>query len=174
MRRAVNLAAALKGKKWDQLEAWIRINPPWVSYVDPKLYDADSPGSPYLKYLESSGVIKATLCRDIEEGQTSKAGRKLLEEIINTALSNSTRVGVDLEGDRPRQQIFAGSLLAALWLQFLNSVTEERISTCAMCSTLIIDPPAAIHRRRAELKTCSATCRTRLSRRRKAEKAAAT
>lgn len=160
MRCAIDLAASLKGNAWVELGALVRVDKIWARWVEPYLYDGGA-----------AGVIESTEAPVIAGEETRGEGRRLLQQMINLTLRKLTWVGVNLEDDRPRQQIFTDSLLATMWLQLLNSVTEGRISTCAMCSTLIIDPPEAVHRRRAAVQTCSARCRKRHSRKNLAERA---
>lgn len=102
-------------------------------------------------------------------GQWSWAGRVLLREMINEKLKKRTRVGLVATDDWMQQTIFADSLLARMWLQLMNSVANDRITSCAACPKLFVDLPGARRQRRSDQRTCSDRCRKRLSRMKAAE-----
>ncbi len=158
MKRALDLQVALKKKDWELLDSWIRIEPPWVKYVEADIYDG-----------EWRGVVVDFLDRSVEDGQLSKAARKLLQKMINGALSETTHVGLVLDDEKPKERVFAVSLLGVMWLQLLNGVAEDRIGTCAVCSGLLVSSTRSARKHRNDKKTCSSACRQKLSRMKKAQ-----
>lgn len=153
MRRAIDLAAALKGKRRDRLETWIRISPPWVKYVDPELYDG-----------EWVGVAATAISNSLDAHELFKAGRQLLELMINDELRKRTHVGIVIGENSSRQTIFTHGLLATMWLQLMNSVSEDAIGCCRSCGAPIVVQLGISRKRRRSRRTCSDACRKRLSR----------
>ena len=160
MRRAVDLANALEEKGLHQIDSWVRIEPPLIRYND-KGFGDDA----------SSGASEAVLAPDVEEGQIRKAGRRILQTMINRELKKRTQIVVDLEGELSQQRVIANSLLGIMWLQFLDAVTKGTMGSCVVCSGLLVLAPRSGRTHRNNRKTCSNACRQKLRRKNLAERA---
>ena len=146
MRRAVDLANALEDKDLYRVETWIRISPPWIAPAGDHRYDEE------------------VWAPDVKEGQIRKAGRRLLQNMINRALQERTQIGIDLDNDLPRQKVIANNLLGVMWLQLLDSVTKGTMGSCEVCSGLLVLSARTGRAHRNDRKTCSSACRQKLRR----------
>ena len=162
MRWAVELAAAVARGDRARLRKWL-------SFRDPHR----------LLYKRGGKIRFGTsglepVSQHVVPGRFSRAGRIVLHEMVNKKLSGGTRAGMvyDPKGDgRLLCRLIVNDLLSGMWMQFANSITDDRVKQCesASCKKVIILAPG----KRSDRKTCDDNCKAQLHRQRRKKAASA-
>ncbi len=169
LRSALLLWAAVKGRKTNKLKEWIKVHEP--DYDNPREFpehvhtrkseEGDSVPQAVIFYLGERIVAQSEiheLALDWNDPALSnwpKLGRTVLRSIAASKLKASTQVVVVHESYKLAPKIAVRSLLARIWLQFLDSISSGRLKVCTFCRSLFYAEG------RSDQTICSRACRQR-------------
>lgn len=168
MKHAVEVWSLLNRRDEAGLREYVRWHHKTFTLVDPETGKKLTHGHAMFTFEDAVGENK------LVQGETLRPARVLLADLINNNLKGQvtplTLCHVGLQ--KTTLRFVPESLLGALWLQFAQAVDKSHAyKQCEACGKWfdISNGFGA----RADKKTCSSTCRKRLSRRLEREKARA-